>query len=75
MRQQISENDILEEKGQLIMFVPDEETEIQVKMLDETMWLTQSQMSDLFHTDRSVITKHINNIYQNINLTTPGRNP
>lgn len=31
---------------------------------DETVWLTQAQMKDLFQRDRSVITRHINNIFQ-----------
>ena len=39
-------------------------TKIDVRMEDETVWLTQAQMSELFGRDRSVITKHINNIFE-----------
>ena len=36
--------------------------DIRVKLDQETVWLSQKQMADLFGTERSVITKHINNI-------------
>ena len=36
--------------------------DIHVKLDQETVWLSQKQMADLFGTERSVITKHINNI-------------
>ncbi len=39
-------------------------TEIQVKFENETVWLTQEQISKLFWIDRTVITKHINNIFK-----------
>lgn len=35
-----------------------------VKMEKETVWLTQAQMSELFQKDRTVIGRHINNIYK-----------
>ena len=34
----------------------------EVKLKEETVWLSQDQMTDLFQTERSVITKHIRNI-------------
>jgi hypothetical protein len=36
---------------------------LDVKLEKETLWLTQKQMADLFQTERSVITKHLRNIY------------
>ncbi len=39
----------------------DGKTRIEVRMENETVWLTQAQMAELFQRDRSVITKHINN--------------
>jgi len=36
---------------------------VDVKLEKETLWLTQKQMADLFQTERSVITKHLRNIY------------
>ena len=43
-------------------------TEIQVKLENETIWLTQEQISILFWVDRTVITKHINNILRSDEL-------
>lgn len=39
------------------------ETEIEVKFQEDTLWLTQAQISTVFNSERSVITKHINNIF------------
>lgn len=41
----------------------DNQTQIQVKFEQETVWLTQSQITTLFNRDRTVITKHINNVF------------
>lgn len=38
-------------------------TEIQVKLDNDTIWLNQYQMEELFETNRASITKHISNIY------------
>ena len=43
---------------------PEGTVELDVKLENETVWLTQEQMSILFGRDRSVITKHINNCYK-----------
>ena len=43
-------------------------TQIDVRMENETVWLTQSQMADLFQTDRTSIVRHINNIYKSEEL-------
>ena len=37
---------------------------IEVRVQDGTVWLNQAGMAELFQTERSVITKHIRNIYQ-----------
>ena len=39
-------------------------TQINVKFEDETVWLSQAQMAELFGTNRQAITKHIKNIYE-----------
>lgn len=36
---------------------------IEVRLENETVWLTQQQISELFQRERSVITKHINNVF------------
>lgn len=42
----------------------DGQTQIDVRMDNETVWLTQAQMAELFQTDRTSIVRHINNIYK-----------
>lgn len=39
-------------------------TQIEVRLENETVWLTQQQISELFQRERSVITKHINNVFE-----------
>jgi len=48
----------------LIMYqTEDGVTRIEVRLENETVWLTQAQLAELFQRDRSVITKHIRNIF------------
>ena len=49
--------------GEIVVYQPDEITKLEVRVNDDTVWLTQTQMSDLFGRDRTVITKHIRNIF------------
>lgn len=49
--------------------VADGEPEIFVKLEDETVWLSLKQMSELFQRDKSVISRHINNIYKEEELS------
>ena len=54
----------MDEKIELVIFkAQDGNVKLDVKLEDETVWLTQNQMSDLFERDRSVIAKHIKNIF------------
>ncbi len=46
----------------------DGKTRLNVKLENETVWLTQAQMSELFQTDRTVIVRHIRNIYKSKEL-------
>ena len=53
------------QKSELIMYqTEDGVTKIGVRLENDTVWLTQAQMADLFQRDRTVITKHINNIFE-----------
>ncbi len=55
----------MEGKGEIIIYQAEGgRTELEVHLQDETVWLTQKQMADLFGKERSVITKHIKNIFQ-----------
>ena len=56
-------NEIEKATGEIVMYQPDETIRLEVRMEDETVWLTQAQMAELFATDRTSIVKHINNIY------------
>ena len=53
-----------QESSIIIYTTEDGSTNLQVKMENETVWLTQSQMAELFQTDRTSIVRHINNIYK-----------
>lgn len=48
---------------------PDWTTEINVRLEWDTVWLNQDQIADLFGVERSVITKHINNIFKEWELS------
>ena len=52
-------------KNEIILFeTADNEVSLQVQMQDETVWLTQAQMVELFGRDVSVISRHINNVFK-----------
>ena len=50
----------MENSGEIIMYQPDETIRLEVRLGNDTVWLTQAQISELFQRDRSVISKHIN---------------
>jgi len=52
-------------KSQLLFYqAPDGRTRLEVRLQGETVWLTQAQMAELFQRERSVITKHIRNLFE-----------
>ena len=51
-------------KGEIVMYQPDETIRLEVRMEGDTVWLNQAQMAELFGTKRPAITKHLNNIYK-----------
>lgn len=51
-------------KNNEIVIFENQEVKLEVNMKDETVWLTQAQISELFNKDRTVITRHINNIFK-----------
>ncbi len=59
----------MKNKGKIILYrSKDGKTSIDVKLDRETIWLSQKQLSELFTTERSVITKHIKNIFSTSEL-------
>ena len=53
-----------EEKGEIVLYQPEGEVRLEVRMEKESVWLSQMQMADLFQKDRTVIGRHIKNIYK-----------
>jgi hypothetical protein len=47
---------------------PEGNIELNVKLENDTVWLTQSQMAELFAVDRTSVTRHIRNIYKSQEL-------
>ena len=54
----------MEENKIVIYQTEDGQTQIDVRLENDTVWLTQAQMAELFETDRTSIVRHINNIYR-----------
>lgn len=55
----------MNDRGNIVIYqTKDGKTSIDVKLEDETVWLTQAQMAELFQKDRTVIGRHINNVYR-----------
>ena len=50
--------------GEVVLYNPDDTIRLEVRMNDETVWLTQGQMAELFQTTRNNITLHISNIFK-----------
>ena len=50
-------------KGEIVMYQPDETIRLEVRVENETVWLTQQQMAELFNATKQNISLHINNIY------------
>lgn len=51
-------------KDEIVLYQPNETIQLEVHLKDETVWLTQQQMADLFGTQRQAITKHLKNIFE-----------
>lgn len=61
--------DTKELDNKIVIYQTDDgKTQLDVKLENETVWLTQAQMAELFQTDRTVIVKHIRNIYKSEEL-------
>lgn len=55
---------IMENKGEIIVYQSDNTLQLEVRMEDETVWLTQAQMVELFQSSKQNISLHINNIFK-----------
>lgn len=52
------------QKNEIVLYQPDEAVKIEVRLENETVWLTQQQMAELFQTTRNNVTLHINNVFK-----------
>ena len=57
------------DNGQIILFqTQGGETKIEVRLANESVWLTADQMAELFQRNKSTISRHIKNIYESVEL-------
>jgi len=62
-------------KGEIILYQTENgQTKIEVILENETVWLNQYQMEELFQTDRTSILRHIKNIYKTKELKEETKN-
>ena len=54
--------------NEIIIYQPDETMKLKVRLENETVWLTQAQMAELFQSTRNNITLHIRNYYCPLNF-------
>ncbi|MEO8712489.1 MAG: hypothetical protein ABI405_10220 [Parafilimonas sp.] len=60
----------MKHKGQIIIYqTPDHQTQIDVKFEEETVWLTQTQIIELFKSSKANISEHIKHIFQDEELS------
>lgn len=52
------------EQGEIILYQPEEAVKLEVRLEDETVWLTQNQMAELFQSTKQNISLHTNNIFK-----------
>ena len=52
----------MKNNNEIVLF-EGQNVKLEVNLKDETVWLTQSQMAELFDKDRTVITRHISNVF------------
>ena len=54
----------MKNNGEIILYQPDNEVKLEVRLEDETVWLTQTQIVELFQSSKANISEHIRNIYE-----------
>jgi hypothetical protein len=59
-------------RGEIVIYqAPGGESRLEVRLTGDTLWLTQAQIAELFEKERSVITKHLRNIFSQGELERP----
>ncbi len=52
------------QRGEIRLYQPDETVRLEVRLENDTVWLTQQQMAELFRTTKNNVTLHIGNVYK-----------
>ena len=60
----IESQQLAPQTGEVVLYNPDDTIRLEVRMNEETVWLSQAQMAELFATTRNNITLHISNIFK-----------
>ena len=64
----IEKQQLAPQSGEVVLYNPNDTIRLEVRMNDETVWLSQAQMAELFGTQRQAITKHLKNIFESHEL-------
>lgn len=59
-----NQNIPIEEKGEIVLYQPDDNVRLEVRLQDDTVWLSQLQMAELFKSTKQNISLHVNNIFR-----------
>lgn len=59
----------MKEQGEIILYQPNNEIKLEVHLANDTVWLTQAQMAELFQTTKQNVSLHTNNIFKEKELT------
>ncbi len=66
-------SDLAKPNGEILLYqTQDGESRVEVRLINETVWLSLNQMAELFDRDKSVISKHISNIFEEGELVQEG---
>lgn len=66
---QTIQNNMQANSGEIIIYQPDETISLEVRMGEDTVWLTLDQMAALFQRNKSTISRHIKSIFETNELT------
>lgn len=59
----------MKDKGEIIVYQSDNTLQLEVRMANETVWLSLNQIAELFERDKSVISRHIKNVFEEKELS------
>ena len=62
---------LMENRGEIILYQPDDEIRLEVRLEEDTVWLNRQQLSELFGRDIKTIGKHVNNALKEELATIP----